>query len=384
MSRPISAASRRACATRSSILTELVVKPVGEAGGYGITIGPTASRAELDECRAKLLADPANYISQPCIDLSVAPTLVDGRVEPRHVDLRPFAVTGRGTWVLPGGLTRVALREGLADRQLLAGRRVERHVGAWIVRSLARYAECIFWLARSVERAENLARILEVNETFSRDRSGGHELAVDRPAQCRRGGVFREARDAPAPSSVIALLSDRRRQPDLDRQRAVANARENARTLRPLISTEMWVQLNVFYNRAAGDRCRRAGARQSQPRLLTEIKEACQTFTGITEGTFYRDQAWYFYRLGRYIERADQTTRLLDTKYHLLTSGSGDRGPDRSRPVACGAALGLRLSRLPPRAFERSDAGAGRRLSAVQPALPALGLSLRPRGRRMR
>jgi uncharacterized circularly permuted ATP-grasp superfamily protein len=93
-------------------LAELVVKPVGEAGGYGITIGPKASRAELDACRAKLLADPANYISQPCIDLSVAPTLCDGGVMPRHVDLRPFAITGRSTWVLPGGLTRVALRPG--------------------------------------------------------------------------------------------------------------------------------------------------------------------------------------------------------------------------------------------------------------------------------
>jgi uncharacterized circularly permuted ATP-grasp superfamily protein len=93
-------------------LSELVVKPVGEAGGYGITVGPKASRQELDECRAKLVSDPANYISQPCINLSVAPTLVDGRVEPRHLDLRPFAVTGSSTWVLPGGLTRVALQRG--------------------------------------------------------------------------------------------------------------------------------------------------------------------------------------------------------------------------------------------------------------------------------
>jgi uncharacterized circularly permuted ATP-grasp superfamily protein len=93
-------------------LEELVVKPVGEAGGYGITIGPRASRQEIEACRAKLLADPANYISQPCISLSVAPTLVDDAVEPRHVDFRPFAITGSSTWVLPGGLTRVALRRG--------------------------------------------------------------------------------------------------------------------------------------------------------------------------------------------------------------------------------------------------------------------------------
>jgi uncharacterized circularly permuted ATP-grasp superfamily protein len=93
-------------------LDELVVKPVGESGGYGITIGPRASREELDDCRRRLLADPANYISQPMVSLSVAPTLVDGGIEPRHVDLRPFAITGRTTWVLPGGLTRVALRKG--------------------------------------------------------------------------------------------------------------------------------------------------------------------------------------------------------------------------------------------------------------------------------
>ena len=94
-------------------LAELVVKPVSESGGYGITIGPRASQQELEECRARLLADPANYISQPCLALSVAPTLVEGSsIEPRHVDLRPFAVTGAKTWVLPGGLTRVALRRG--------------------------------------------------------------------------------------------------------------------------------------------------------------------------------------------------------------------------------------------------------------------------------
>ena len=111
MSRPISAV-RRSLRYTLDHLAELVVKPVGEAGGYGITIGPKASRTELEECRAKLVADPANYISQPCIDLSVAPTLCDGGVMPRHVDLRPFAITGASTWVLPGGLTRVALRHG--------------------------------------------------------------------------------------------------------------------------------------------------------------------------------------------------------------------------------------------------------------------------------
>ncbi len=93
-------------------LHELVVKPVGESGGYGLIIGPHASAAEIEAFRAQLMADPANYISQPMISLSVSPTLVGDALAPRHVDLRPFAITGRDTWVLPGGLTRVALRAG--------------------------------------------------------------------------------------------------------------------------------------------------------------------------------------------------------------------------------------------------------------------------------
>jgi uncharacterized circularly permuted ATP-grasp superfamily protein len=93
-------------------MDKLVVKPVGESGGYGILIGPKSTKAEIEECRQKVLADPDNYVSQPMIGLSVAPTLTETGVAPRHVDLRPFAVTGNSTWVLPGGLTRVALREG--------------------------------------------------------------------------------------------------------------------------------------------------------------------------------------------------------------------------------------------------------------------------------
>lgn len=93
-------------------LDQLVVKPVGESGGYGITIGPRASAAELDTARAALVAEPSNWISQPMVGLSVAPTLTDAGMRPRHLDLRPFAITGRDTWVLPGGLSRVALKEG--------------------------------------------------------------------------------------------------------------------------------------------------------------------------------------------------------------------------------------------------------------------------------
>jgi uncharacterized alpha-E superfamily protein len=188
---------------------------------------------------------------------------------------------------------------------------------------LARYADCIFWLARYVERAENLARILDVNETFSRDSRGGQnwrsivQLNSDEEH-------FSASHDAPAAHSVVNFYVI-----DGDNPTSIVStiryARENARTLRPLISTEMWVQLNVFYNRLT-----ELGAEDLAPgnlaALFAMIKEACQTHTGITEGTFFRDQGWYFYQIGRYIERADQTTRLLDIKYHLLLPSVADVG----------------------------------------------------------
>ncbi len=93
-------------------LDELVVKPVGESGGYGIVIGPKASKSELADVRAALKEDPENYIAQPMIELSVCPTLTEKGLGARHVDLRPFVLTGKESWVLPGGLTRVAMREG--------------------------------------------------------------------------------------------------------------------------------------------------------------------------------------------------------------------------------------------------------------------------------
>ena len=91
---------------------EMVVKPANESGGYGLLIGNRASRTELDEAIANIEADPRNWVAQPILSLSTAPTLCDGRIEPRHVDLRPFILSGAGQYVTAGGLTRVALRRG--------------------------------------------------------------------------------------------------------------------------------------------------------------------------------------------------------------------------------------------------------------------------------
>lgn len=94
-------------------LDELVLKPVDGSGGKGIVIGPQADAAELDQLRAAVLRDPRGWIAQPVVQLSTIPTMVEEGMRPRHVDLRPFAINdGEKVWVLPGGLTRVALGEG--------------------------------------------------------------------------------------------------------------------------------------------------------------------------------------------------------------------------------------------------------------------------------
>ena len=186
---------------------------------------------------------------------------------------------------------------------------------------LARYAEGLFWMARYLERVENLARLVDVTQTFE---SPGHEVeawfSLIRINADEKG--FAKGGLAPTAESVkrFYLL-------DLDNSTGIPAslnaARLNARTLRPLISTEMWMQLNVFHrdmlsiheDELTGDRL---------SRLCGRIKEGVQAHTGITEGTFFRDQGWCFYELGRLIERADQTTRLLDIRYHLLVAGEGE------------------------------------------------------------
>jgi uncharacterized circularly permuted ATP-grasp superfamily protein len=100
------------CAYVLDHLDQLVVKAVNEAGGYGMLMGPSASKRERAEFRERVKGDPRNYIAQPRIELSGSPTWTRSGIQPRRVDLRPFVVTGKSSWVLPGGLTRVALVKG--------------------------------------------------------------------------------------------------------------------------------------------------------------------------------------------------------------------------------------------------------------------------------
>jgi len=93
-------------------LDKLVVKAVGESGGYGMLIGPHSTAEEREEFRRRIIADPRNYIAQPTLALSRAPCFIEGQVEARHVDLRPYILFGEQATIVPGGLTRVALRKG--------------------------------------------------------------------------------------------------------------------------------------------------------------------------------------------------------------------------------------------------------------------------------
>ncbi len=177
---------------------------------------------------------------------------------------------------------------------------------------LARYADHIFWMARYVERAENLARILDVNQSTADDRSHLKDWRAVIEINSDQERFFASHRAADGDTVIQYYVLD------IDNPTSilatVRAARENARTLRPFISTEMWTQLNIFYN---GLKALTPAdlAPPALPRLFSHVKEGCQTHTGITEGTFHRDQGWYFYQLGRYIERADQTTRLVDVKF---------------------------------------------------------------------
>jgi uncharacterized alpha-E superfamily protein len=186
---------------------------------------------------------------------------------------------------------------------------------------LARYAEGLFWMARYLERVENIARLVDVTQSFSSPgREGESWYALVRINADEAGFAARGLRPEPDAVKRFYLL-DRDNLTSVPA--AIESARTNARTLRPLISTEMWRHLNMFHRDVlAVTDADVHGDRLSV--LCNRLKEGVQEHTGITEGTFFRDQGWFFYQLGRLIERADQTTRLLDIRYHLLVPGAAE------------------------------------------------------------
>lgn len=191
---------------------------------------------------------------------------------------------------------------------------------------LSRVADSIFWMGRYIERAENVARFIDVNLHMILDlpvgsaeqwdpliiTSGDHEeFAARYGTAAKQENVIRFLTfDAENPNAIVSCL------------RA---ARENARSIREIISSEMWEQVNTFYLMvSAPDAIERA--KESPHDFFTEIKMASHLFEGLTLTTMSHGEPWHFCRLGRLLERADKTTRLLDVKYFMLLPRLTDVG----------------------------------------------------------
>jgi len=187
---------------------------------------------------------------------------------------------------------------------------------------LSRVADSMYWMSRYIERAENMARFIDVNLGLMLDQPGDEQWE---PLVTTTGDLelFRERYGRADRESVIRFLAF---DPEYGSSilSSVRAARENARAIRPAISSDMWLQVNKFYLLVQDAAARRQGG--GGYGLFAEVKNASYLFAGITDTTMTRDEAWHFARLGRLLERADKTSRILDVKYYLLLPSISDVG----------------------------------------------------------
>ena len=180
---------------------------------------------------------------------------------------------------------------------------------------LSRVADSLYWINRYLERAENISRFLEVSEAMALDcPPGSAEPWLPLVDACGDRQRFDEAYPVGSPRDVVSFLLLDRDNPN-SIVSCIASARENARQIRDVITTEMWEQLNDLYWSVQDGEALWQEPDQEQ---LRNIRRGCQLFYGTTDVTLSRDQAWLFSQLGRLIERADKTSRILDVKYFLL------------------------------------------------------------------
>lgn len=190
---------------------------------------------------------------------------------------------------------------------------------------LSRVAESIYWMSRYVERAENVARFIDVTLTLMIDDPDG--AGQQWQALLSTTGdqkEFVERFGTPNKDSVIQFLAVDTQNPN-SIVSCLRAARENARSVREIISSEMWLQLNKFYlmvNSAKSD----SRYLSAPHEFFSEVKMASHLFTGIADATMLHSEAWHFCRLGRKLERADKTSRILDVKYYLLLRAASDVG----------------------------------------------------------
>ncbi len=182
---------------------------------------------------------------------------------------------------------------------------------------LSRHAESIFWMARYFERAESLARIMETQTSFQRGRDDNSWAWI--VALYSDEESFAKDFGEPSADNVIRFYMAHADNPG-SIQSTIRAARENARALRPMLPTDVWSGLNDFYNRL----CAFGPSDFSEVRLTRTcdaIKRGCYAQLGAAESTFYRDETWPFFRLGQFVERADQTSLLLDVRSAQLQTG---------------------------------------------------------------
>jgi uncharacterized alpha-E superfamily protein len=190
---------------------------------------------------------------------------------------------------------------------------------------LSRVANSIYWLSRYTERAENIARIIDVNLQMMLDLpSGSNQQWKPLVSISGDDDAFAARYAAPTRENVIKFLAL-----DIENPNSIVSclraARENARTVREAISSEMWEQVNTSYltvNAAASSQT----LVHSPYSFFNEVKKASQLFDGVTDATMLHGEGWHFYRMGRLIERADKTSRLLDVKYYILLPSITDVG----------------------------------------------------------
>lgn len=182
---------------------------------------------------------------------------------------------------------------------------------------LSRVAESIFWMSRYIERAENVARFIHVNQNLMLDNSTEKESHQWMPLVATTGDneEFKKRYGEATEENVIRFLTFDDKNPNSILS-CVNSARENARTIREAIPSEAWGQINSFYWMVKNEsKKRKLGDLQN---FFTEVKLASHLFNGITDSTMCHGEGWHFSRIGRLLERADKTARILDVKYYLL------------------------------------------------------------------
>ena len=182
---------------------------------------------------------------------------------------------------------------------------------------LSRVANSIYWMSRYVERAENVARFLDVNMHLMLDVAvDEHQRWLPLVATTGDDEDFHKRYGTPTQENVTHFLTFDTNNPNSILS-SLRSARENARSVREIISSEMWEQLNGYYllvKQAAGS----GRALESPHDFFSEVKDASHLFSGLTDATMSHGEPWHFARMGRLIERADKTSRLLDVKYFIL------------------------------------------------------------------